>query len=89
MWTLDYRSVIAQRRSFQAIVDDDCRDDGRPNDPRVQRDTSGQLAIVSTDYENVGAVRSRGLDANAYYDLDTSVGDFRVSADATLLTGLT
>ena len=86
LWTLDYRSVIAQRRSFQAIVDDDCRDDGRPNDPRVQRDTSGQLAIVSTDYENVGAVRSRGLDANAYYDLDTSVGDFRVSADATLLT---
>ena len=85
-WTLDYRSVIAQRRSFQAIVDDDCRDDGRPNDPRVQRDSSGQLSVVTTDYENVGAVRSRGLDANAYYDLASSVGDFRISADATLLT---
>ena len=85
-WTLDYRSVIAQRRSFQAIVDDDCRDDGRPNDPRVQRDSSGQLSVVTTDYENVGAVRSRGLDANAYYDLESSAGDFRISADATLLT---
>ena len=85
-WTLDYRSVIAQRRSFQAIVDDDCRDDGRPNDPRVERDSSGQLSVVTTDYENVGAVRSRGLDANAYYDLETSAGDFRISADATLLT---
>ena len=53
-WTLDYRNVIAQRRSFQVIVDDDCRDDGRHNDPRVQRDSSGQLSVVTTDYENVG-----------------------------------
>ncbi len=85
-WTLDYRNVIAQRRSFQAIVDDDCRDDGRPNDPRVQRDSSGQLSVVTTDYENIGAVRSQGLDMNAYYDFESSAGDFRVSADATLLT---
>ena len=85
LWTLDYRNVIAQRRSFQAIVDDDCRDDGRPNDPRVQRDSSGQLSVVTTDYENVGAVRSRGLDINAYYDLESPVGNFRLSADATLL----
>ena len=85
-WTLDYRDVIAQGRSFQAIVDDDCRDDGRPNDPRVRRDSSGQLSVVTTDYENIGAVRSRGLDVNAYYDIDTSAGVFRVSGDATLLT---
>ena len=85
-WTLDYIDVIAQGRSFQAIVDDDCRDDGRPSDPRVQRDSSGQLSVVTTDYENVGAVRSEGLDLNAYYDIESSVGDFRISADATLLT---
>ena len=85
-WTLDYSNVIAQRRSFQAIVDDDCRDDGRPNDLRVQRDSSGQLSVVTTDYENVGAVRSQGLDVNAYFDFESAAGDFRVSADATLLT---
>ena len=85
-WTLDYRNVIAQRRSFQAIVDDDCRDDGLPNDPRVQRDSSGQLSVVTTDYENVGAVRSRGLDLNAYLDFESFAGDFRISAEATLLT---
>ena len=85
-WTLDYRNVIAQRLSFQAIVDADCRDDGQPNDSRVQRDSSGQLSVVTTDYENVGAVRSRGLDVNAYYDIDSSVGDLRISTDATLLT---
>ena len=78
--------MIAQRRSFQAIVDDDCRDDGRPSDSRIQRDSSGQLSVVTTDYENVGAVRSRGLDVNAYYDFFSSAGDFRISADATVLT---
>ena len=85
-WTLDYTSVIAQGRSFQAIVDDDCRDDGQPGDPRVHRDTSGQLSVVTTDYENVGAVSSAGLDVNAYYDFLSSAGDVRLSADATLLT---
>ena len=85
-WALDYRDVIARGQSFQAIVDEDCRDDGQPNDARVQRDSSGQLSVVTTDYENVGAVRARGIDLNAYYDLDTAVVDFRVSADATLLT---
>ena len=52
----------------------------------MRRDSSGQLSVVTTDYENIGAVRSRGLDVNAYYDIDTSAGVFRVSGDATLLT---
>ena len=85
-WTLDYRNVIAQRRSFQAIVDDDCRDDGQPNDTRTQRDSSGQLNIVTTDYENVGAVQSRGVDVNAHIDFESVAGDLRIRADATLLT---
>ncbi len=86
-WSLDYRNVIAQGRSFQAIVDDDCRDDGQPNDPRVQRDSSGQLSVVSTTYQNVGAVRTDGVDLNTYYEFDLSNGGFRISADATVLTG--
>ena len=67
-------------------MDDDCRYNGRPDDVRVQRDSSGQMSVVTTDYENVGAVRTRGLDLNAYYDHETWAGSFRVSADATLLT---
>ena len=85
-WTLDYRDVIAQGQSFQSIVDDDCRDDGRPDDARIERDSSGQLSVVSTEYENVGAVRTAGLDVNARYDLDTPAGAFGISGDATLLT---
>ena len=85
-WTMHYRDVIAQRRSFQAILDDDCRDDGRPNDPRVQRDSSGQLSVVTTDYENIARVRTEGLDLNAFYDFEAPFGDLRLRADATLLT---
>ena len=85
-WTLDYRDVIAQGSSFQAIVDDDCRDDGIPNDPRVKRDTSGQVNLVNTQYENVGAVRARGLDVNSYYNVPSSFGNFRITADATVLS---
>ena len=85
-WEIDYEDVIAQGRSFQAILDDDCRDDGRPNDPRVQRDSSGQLSIVATDYENIAAVRSQGLDFNGQAVMETSLGELRLNADATLLT---
>ena len=85
-WSIDYKDVIAQGRSFQAILDDDCRDDGRPNDPRVQRDSSGQLSIVATDYENIAAVRTQGLDFNGRYRIPAPIGDLTLSADATLLT---
>ena len=85
-WKINYEDVIAQGRGFQAILDDDCRDDGRPNDPRVQRDSSGQLSVVTTDYENIAAVRNEGLDLNGHYDLAAPLGDFRFSAEATLLT---
>ena len=85
-WKINYEDVIAQGRGFQAILDDDCRDDGRPNDPRVQRDSSGQLSVVTTDYENIAAVRNEGLDLNGHYDLAAPFGDFRFSAEATLLT---
>ena len=85
-WSLDYRNVITQGQSFQAIIDEDCRDDGIPNDPRVQRDSSGQLSVVTTDYENVGATRSHGWDLNAYYEFPSNLGNIRLSTDATWMT---
>lgn len=85
-WAIDYRNVIAQGRSFQAILEDDCRDDGMPNDPRVSRDPSGQIVRVTTDYENIAVVQAQGLDMNAYWDVETPGGHLRIGADATLLT---
>lgn len=86
LWSLDYRSVIAQGRSFQTIVDDDCRDDGSPNDALVQRDSSGQLSIVTTHYQNIGAVRNQGIDLNSQIDIDGFLGNTQLTFDATLLT---
>ncbi|MCY3885309.1 MAG: TonB-dependent receptor [Gammaproteobacteria bacterium] len=86
LWSLNYRSVIAQGRSFQSIVDEDCIDDGHPNDPLIFRDSSGQLSIVTTRYENVGAVHNRGVDVNSQLDVDSRYGAFQLSLDATLLT---
>ena len=85
-WTLDYADVIAQGRSFQAIIDDDCRDDGLPNSREALRDSSGQLHAVETEYENIGAVRAQGLDFNAYHDFWLASNEFRISGNATLLT---
>ena len=85
-WHIDYRDVIAQGRSFQAILDDDCRNDGVANDPRVLRDSSGQLVVVTTDYENVGMVRTSGIDLNAHVAFATRLGEVRLNAEATLLT---
>ena len=86
LWSLNYRDVISQGESFQSIVDNDCFDDGRPNDNRVRRDSSGQLSVISTQYENIGEVRAGGLDMNASYDLWTGIGEFSFNVDASLMT---
>ncbi len=85
-WVIHYADVIAQGRSFQAILEDDCRDDGIPNDPRVLREVSGQITQVRTSYENIAVVRTNGLDLNAHWDLETDIGVVRLGADATLMT---
>ena len=85
LWALDYRSVIAQGRSFQSILDDDCRDDGIPNAINIQRDSSGQLSAVTTEYENIGVVLTNGIDLNTFYEFLLPVSTLRLSFDATLM----
>ena len=86
LWNIHYRDVIAQGLGFQAILDQDCRDNGTPDDPRVKRDSSGQIDVIATDYENIAIVKTRGMDLNARFDLESALGSFRLSAAATLLT---
>ena len=78
-FNFDYKQLIAQSEGPQAIVDADC-DDGVPNDPRVTRDAGGQLRQVDTQFVNVGAVATDGLDFKADYTMDiansTLVFDF-------------
>lgn len=80
-WQYDYVDLIAQSEGAQAIVNNDCDDDGIPNDPRVIRDGGGQLRQVNTQFVNIGAVKTNGLDFAARYDMDA--GDIgRIVLDA-------
>ena len=81
-WNFEYDDLIAPGLNGQTIVDNDCNDDGIPNDPRVLRDGSGQLTEVLTSFENVGKVETDGIDFSLAYQLPTSsLGDVSVRTD--------
>ena len=82
-WNFDYEDLIAQDESPQAIVENDCDDDGIPNDPRVTRDAGGQLRQVDTQFVNIGAVKTDGIDVNADYNMDVGNGNLTINANAT------
>lgn len=84
-WNFDYQDLIAQSEGPQAIVNNDCLDDGVPNDPRVVRDAGGQLREVITQFVNIGAVETDGIDINATYSTDIGNGSLNVNAGATFV----
>ena len=85
-FNFDYTDLIAQSEGAQAIVNNDCLDDGVPNDPRVIRDAGGQLRQVNTQFVNIGSVETSGLDVNLAWDVDVGAGDLFVNAAATYVT---
>ena len=84
-WTFDYEELIAQDEAPQAIVLNDCLDDGIPNDPRVIRDAGGQLREVITQFVNIGAVETSGIDINANYNRDIWNGNLNLNLGATFV----
>jgi len=86
----DYTDLIAQSEGADAIVQNDCKDDGLttsadgiPNDPRVIRDAGGQLREVKTQFTNIGSVVTDGLDFNANYSMDIFSGTLDLNLNAT------
>ena len=82
----DYQDLIAQSEGAQAIVDNDCLDDGVPNDPRIVRDAGGQLRQVNTEFVNIGSVITRGLDFNLAWNTDLGPGNLFLNAAMTCVT---
>lgn len=82
-WNFDYENLINQDESPQAIVENDCLDDGIPNDPRVTRDAGGQLRQVNTQFTNIGAVKTDGFDLNADYNMEVLSGNLNLNLNAT------
>ncbi|MYA68213.1 MAG: TonB-dependent receptor [Gammaproteobacteria bacterium] len=85
-FNFDYQDLIAQSEGAQAIVNNDCLDDGVPNDPRVIRDAGGQLRQVNTEFVNIGSVETSGLDVNLAWDVQVGEGDLFLTAAATYVT---
>lgn len=82
-FNFEYTDLIAQSEGAQAIVNNDCNDDGLANDPRVVRDAGGQLRQVNTEFVNIGQVETRGFDLNLSYNFDIGPGELILDGAAT------
>lgn len=82
-WSFKYTDLIRPNASAQALVDNDCRDDGIPNDPRIIRGSSGNLSRVNLSFINTGELNTNGIDIHAVYELPaTAIGNFTLDAAA-------
>jgi iron complex outermembrane receptor protein len=83
-WRYRYTDLIAPGAGGQALVNNDCADDGVPNDPRITRAGDGTVLQIDTSFINVGQVVAAGFDLSGVYTLPMEhVGDFEFSLDAT------
>lgn len=66
-WRFSYRDLISADQGPQAIIENDCEDDGVPNDPRVIRTSDGQVLNITSRFTNSGSVVTDGFDLAASY----------------------
>ena len=86
-WNFDYDELIRPAASAQSIVNQDCADDGIPNDPRIERSPSGQIRNVFTSFINTGNVQTDGFDLNLAYALpETAAGMFTANLRASYVS---
>ncbi len=86
----DYTDLIAAEAGFQAIVEAQCagiENSGLPiiADPRVTRDSTGQVREVRSQFTNIGSVETSGIDFNADYTMDIGNGSLIFDLGATYL----
>lgn len=86
-WQYDYSDLIAPSESAQAILENDCADDGIANDPRVIRAGGGQIDRVNLEITNIGSVVAEGVDLALNYRYDAgSYGNFYANIFATFVS---
>ena len=74
-WAIDYTNVITIE-SAQGIVA------ANPSDPAVKRTAGGTLTGVTTSYFNAANVNTSGLDFEATYDFDSTLGQVQIGVNA-------
>ncbi len=88
-FTFDYTNLIAPEAGVQAIVNAQCPNgnDSSPivQDVRVFRDATGQVRQVSSQFTNIGAVETDGIDVNADYTMELGNSTLMLDVAATYL----
>jgi outer membrane receptor protein involved in Fe transport len=86
-WNFDYEDLIRPAANAQSIVNQDCADDGVPNDPRIERSPSGQIRNIFTSFINTGGVKTDGIDLNLTYVFPgSSIGDIQANLTASYVS---
>lgn len=86
-WSIDYTDIMSRGPNGLTIIQNDCFDDGLPNDPRVTRDpTTGRVVIVETSWINASSVETSGVDISASYNWETNWGSFTSRLESTYVS---
>ena len=78
LWRYSFEDVL-RKENAQAIVN------ANPFDPRVERTSSGTIAIVNVAFVNADEIETTGLDVSARADFAVADGTLSAWADATWL----
>lgn len=84
-WRFNYDDLISQDEGAQAIINNDCADDGIPNDPRIERDAGGNIRRVNSFFINTSSVKTDGIDFSAGYGFDIGEGVLDLSSHASFI----
>jgi iron complex outermembrane receptor protein len=82
-WNFDYKDLISPDEGAQAIIDSECATGTFVADPRVERDSGGNIRRVNTFFVNTARVKTDGLDFGVDYGFALSDAmDAALSAQA-------
>jgi iron complex outermembrane receptor protein len=77
-WQYDYKGLIVNAQSAQAVLDSDCND-GILNDPNITRASDGVPLFIATSLENADSAKTDGIDAKFSYGFANDIGTFDVN----------
>ena len=83
-YSFNYRDLIVKENPQpfinQALADTAAGLTNTPAQQRIQRDSTGALQLVQVNFINASALRTKGVDVTATYNIDTSIGRFNANA---------
>jgi len=86
-WNYDYKDLIGPGQSAASILINECSNGQYAPDPRVGRDSNGQVVSVVNSFTNLGGVEADGFDLSGNYRVDGVFGgELGLNANLTYIT---